>query len=546
MEWSNVTITSLETMYEGTPDERLSKALDKAAKRFCDKKDYKGAIKAAKKILKLAETDYDNFFGHFTIAISLERMKDIDKAASEASEAIKYYNDYYGSNSAIFWCHRFLASYYISKDMNEKAMEILEKGSRFICTNNERCDYYIIKGKIYYRWKKDYQNGFKMLQCSLQYAESDAEIAMCYYEMTSLEFLSSKSGLDNHAQETIKYARLCLDYVERILFDNQEDISRWRRKAYLCHEAIMSVYEARGENDKVEEEIKHALEYTDGDREAEKELYIDLVECDMKKQDVDATKNLRMLLSYYDTKAEKFYLCAKFSKEYAEHGDEENALRIVLLSLQYAESSKHFAMCYNLIAIQYYKLENLQEALGNARKCLDYIAKITPQNQEEELYWRPIKLQCYLIMSDGYEEMGRKDEAIKEANHALQYTDGDRETEKELYKTIARCHEEREDDFTNKHMQKKESMVLEVRDVFIIKGRGIVVTGIVENGVKVSEGVRIINPDNTIVYSKIIGIEFHRKLLDEAIRGDDVGLLLVGVTESDVKRGAIIEKISRE
>lgn len=546
MEWSNISVTSIETMYEGTPDEKLSKALDKAAKRFCDKKDYKGAIKAAKKILKLAETDYDNFFGHFTIAISLERMKDIDKAASEASEAIKYCNDYYGSNSAIFWCHRFLASYYISKDMNEKAMEILEKGFRFICTNNERCDYYIIKGKIYYRWKKDYQNGFKMLQCSLQYAESDAEIAMCYYERTSLEFLSAKSGLDNHAQETIKYARLCLAYIERILLDNQEDISRWRRMAYLCHEAIMSVYEARGENDKVEEEIKHALEYTDGDREAEKELYIDLVECDMKKQDVDATKNLRMLLGYYDTKAEKFYLCAKFSKEYAEQGDEENALRIVLLSLQYAESSEGFARCYNLIAIQYYKLENLQEALGNARKCLDYIAKITPQNQEEELYWRSIKLQCYSIMSDGYEEMGRKDEAIEEANHALQYTDGDRETEKELYKIIARCHEDREDDFTNKHMQKKESTVLEVRDVFIIKGRGIVVTGIVENGVKVSEEVRIINPDNTIVYSKIIGIEFHRKLLDEARRGDDVGLLLVGGRESDVKRGAIIEKISRE
>ena len=67
-----------------------------------------------------------------------------------------------------------------------------------------------------------------------------------------------------------------------------------------------------------------------------------------------------------------------------------------------------------------------------------------------------------------------------------------------------------------------------------------------ENGVKVSVEVRIINPDNTIVYSKIIGIEFHRKLLDEARRGDDVGLLLVGGRESDVKRGAIIEKISRE
>ena len=98
-------------------------------------------------------------------------------------------------------------------------------------------------------------------------------------------------------------------------------------------------------------------------------------------------------------------------------------------------------------------------------------------------------------------------------------------------------------DSTNKHMQKNESVVLEVKDVFIITGRGIVVTGIVENRVKLCEQVRIINPDNTIVYSEVKGIELDWKLFDEARRGDNVGLLLVGVRKSDVQRGAIIEKI---
>lgn len=98
-------------------------------------------------------------------------------------------------------------------------------------------------------------------------------------------------------------------------------------------------------------------------------------------------------------------------------------------------------------------------------------------------------------------------------------------------------------DSTNRHMQKNESVVLEVKDVFIITGRGIVVTGIVENRVKLCEQVRIINPDNTIVYSEVKGIELDWKLFDEARRGDNVGLLLVGVRKSDVQRGAIIEKI---
>ncbi len=95
---------------------------------------------------------------------------------------------------------------------------------------------------------------------------------------------------------------------------------------------------------------------------------------------------------------------------------------------------------------------------------------------------------------------------------------------------------------TDEYRQMNESMVLEVKDIFPITGRGTVVTGIVENGVKVCEEVRIINPDNTIVYSKIIGIELDRKLFDGARRGDDVGLLLGGVKKVDVQRGAIIEK----
>ena len=79
-----------------------------------------------------------------------------------------------------------------------------------------------------------------------------------------------------------------------------------------------------------------------------------------------------------------------------------------------------------------------------------------------------------------------------------------------------------------------------VEDVFSISGRGTVGTGRVERGkVKVGEKVEIVGLRPTRE-SVVTGVEMFRKLLDEAVAGDNVGLLLRGVDKEDLERGMVI------
>lgn len=84
--------------------------------------------------------------------------------------------------------------------------------------------------------------------------------------------------------------------------------------------------------------------------------------------------------------------------------------------------------------------------------------------------------------------------------------------------------------------------LLPVEDVMTISGRGTVVTGRVERGtLKVNDEVEIIGlkPTRKAV---VTGIEMFRKILDSAMAGDNVGLLLRGVERNDVERGQVIAK----
>jgi elongation factor Tu len=84
--------------------------------------------------------------------------------------------------------------------------------------------------------------------------------------------------------------------------------------------------------------------------------------------------------------------------------------------------------------------------------------------------------------------------------------------------------------------------LMPVEDIFTIQGRGTVATGRIERGrVKVNEAVEIIGirpTRNTVV----TGVEMFKKLLDEGVAGDNVGLLLRGVERRDVERGQVIAK----
>jgi elongation factor Tu len=84
--------------------------------------------------------------------------------------------------------------------------------------------------------------------------------------------------------------------------------------------------------------------------------------------------------------------------------------------------------------------------------------------------------------------------------------------------------------------------MMPIEDVFSISGRGTVVTGRIERGkVKVNESVEIvgIRPTKTTV---VTGVEMFKKLLDEGVAGDNVGLLLRGVERKDIERGQVIAK----
>ena len=81
-----------------------------------------------------------------------------------------------------------------------------------------------------------------------------------------------------------------------------------------------------------------------------------------------------------------------------------------------------------------------------------------------------------------------------------------------------------------------------IEDIFSISGRGTVVTGRIERGkVKTSEEVEIVGFRAT--QKKVVtGVEMFKKLLDEGIAGDNVGLLLRGTEKDDVERGQVVCK----
>jgi elongation factor Tu len=85
-----------------------------------------------------------------------------------------------------------------------------------------------------------------------------------------------------------------------------------------------------------------------------------------------------------------------------------------------------------------------------------------------------------------------------------------------------------------------QPFLMPIEDVFSISGRGTVVTGRVERGkVKVGEEIEIIGIKET-VKTTCTGVEMFRKLLDEGLAGDNVGVLLRGTKREDVERGQVL------
>src|ERR1044071_1211998 len=85
----------------------------------------------------------------------------------------------------------------------------------------------------------------------------------------------------------------------------------------------------------------------------------------------------------------------------------------------------------------------------------------------------------------------------------------------------------------------EKPFLMPVEDIFTIQGRGTVATGRVERGkVKVNETVEIVGIRPT-TKTVVTGVEMFKKLLDEGVAGDNVGLLLRGVERKDIERGQV-------
>src|SRR6516164_6192321 len=84
--------------------------------------------------------------------------------------------------------------------------------------------------------------------------------------------------------------------------------------------------------------------------------------------------------------------------------------------------------------------------------------------------------------------------------------------------------------------------MMPIEDVFSISGRGTVVTGRVDRGkVKVGEEVEIVGFRPT--EKKVVtGVEMFRKLLDEGVAGDNIGVLLRGTERNEIERGMVLAK----
>ena len=119
---------------------------------------------------------------------------------------------------------------------------------------------------------------------------------------------------------------------------------------------------------------------------------------------------------------------------------------------------------------------------------------------------------------------------------ALKALQGDEAAEKsitELMKTI--------DEYVPDPVRALDKpFLMPIEDVFSIKGRGTVVTGRIERGkVKINDTIEIvgIRPTQSTV---VTGVEMFRKLLDEGLAGDNVGVLLRGIEKDQVERGQVL------
>jgi elongation factor Tu len=146
-----------------------------------------------------------------------------------------------------------------------------------------------------------------------------------------------------------------------------------------------------------------------------------------------------------------------------------------------------------------------------------------------------VELEVRELLS-AYEFPGDKIPVIR--GSALKALEGDAQWEKTVEELMAAVDEY----IPTPERDIEKPFLMPVEDIFTIQGRGTVATGRVERGkVKVNESVEVVGIKATRT-TVVTGVEMFKKLLDEGVAGDNVGLLLRGVERKDIERGQVIAK----
>jgi elongation factor Tu len=119
---------------------------------------------------------------------------------------------------------------------------------------------------------------------------------------------------------------------------------------------------------------------------------------------------------------------------------------------------------------------------------------------------------------------------------ALKALEGDPEAEKQVLALM-----EAVDNYVPIPKREVEQpFLMPVEDIFTISGRGTVATGRVERGkIRVGEEIEIVGMRPTVT-RVVTGVEMFKKLLDEGMAGDNIGVLLRGTDKKEVERGQVI------
>ena len=89
-------------------------------------------------------------------------------------------------------------------------------------------------------------------------------------------------------------------------------------------------------------------------------------------------------------------------------------------------------------------------------------------------------------------------------------------------------------------LDRDKPFLMPIEDVFYITDRGTVATGCIETGVvRFGDQVQIIGLGDEMI-SVVNGIEMFREIVDKGEAGDNVGLLLPNIDNTDIKRGMVI------